>query len=156
MAIGANWAEIWAPVWKAVWTQVPPIPPTPDPEPEQQPGGKSKRKQRFYVEVDGQQFFVNSASEAIQLLDRAKALAERLAETQAQELEQKAKRSPKKKQIKLQTPRIAASPELQLDLAPIRQDLTRIYDNAAAVAELRLLLQRAIEEEEEEALLLLM
>lgn len=154
MSIGANWAEIWSPVWKAVWTQTPTVPP-PEPEvPDVIPAGR-KRK-RYYVEIDGQAFDVANANEAQQLLARARALAEVAAETKAKKVEAKAARAPKPRPIRLQAPKVSASPELQLDLAPIRQDLARIYDSAAALAEMRVLLQRAMDEDEEETLLLLM
>jgi hypothetical protein len=154
VSIGANWGEVWAPVWKAVWTQTPA---EPQPEPEVlavTPAGR-KRK-RYYVEIDGQAFDVASASEALRLLERARALAEVAAETKAKKVEAKAARAKKPRPIRLAAPVVTASPELQLDLAPIRQDLARIYDSAAALAEMRVLLQRAIDDDEEETLLLLM
>ena len=77
MAIGVNWQEIGAPVWKAVWTQDAPEPPTPDPTPTVTPAG---RKRRYYVEIDGQHFQVDSAAQATQLLQQARALAEHQAE----------------------------------------------------------------------------
>jgi hypothetical protein len=83
VAIGVNWAEIWAPVWGAVWTQVPPEPPEPEPEVAQTPAGIS-RKRRLYVEIDGQQFAVANASEAVDLLQRARELAERQAEEKSE------------------------------------------------------------------------
>jgi hypothetical protein len=51
---------------------------------------------------------------------------------------------------------VSASPELQLDLGPLKRDLTRIFENAAAMAELQLLLRKAAEEDDEEAVLWLM
>jgi hypothetical protein len=139
--------------WLASWasTFVPPV--TPD-EPTVTPAGR--RRRRHYVEIDGHQFDVADAQEALQLLNRARALAEVAAESKAKKVEAKAARAAKPRPIRIQPPRITASPELAIDLAPIRRDIERIYDSAAAVAELRLLLLRAIEEDEEEALLLLM
>lgn len=140
--------------WLASWasTFVPPQLPE---EPAVTPAGR-RTKRRYYVEIDGQQFDVANAADALQLLDRARALAERAAETAATKVQAKAARAAKPRPIRLQAPKVVASPELQIDLAPIRQDLARIYDRAGAIAELRLLLQRAIEEDEEEAILLLM
>lgn len=139
--------------WLTSWasTFVPPPPTEPDTG-----AGKSKRRHRYFVEIDGQQFEVRGAAEAQQLLERAKALAERAAETKAKKVEAKAARAQKPRPVRLEVPKITASPELGLDLAPIRRDIARIYDNAAALAELRVLLQRAMEEDEEEAILLLM
>jgi hypothetical protein len=118
--------------------------------------GSKRRRRRLYVEIDGQPFEVQSAEEARQLLNRARALAERVAETEAKKVEAKVSRAKKPRPIKLKTPTVTASPELEIDLNPFRADLARIYDSQAALAELRVLLQRAIEEEEEESLLLLM
>ena len=140
--------------WLTSWssTFVPPVPePTPDTG-----AGKSRRKRRHYVEIDGQQFDVANANEALQLLNRARALAEVAAETKAKKVEAKAARAQKPRPIRIQTPKITASPELGLDLSQIRQDIARIYDSAAAEAELRVLLLRALEEDEEESILLLM
>lgn len=155
MAIGANWAEIWADVWGPVWSQDAPEPET---APTQTPAGKSRRR-RYFVEIDGQQFLVNSQAEAQSLLDHAKALAERAAEKAAERVE--AKRKPEKKvaPVKLDPPKIEASPELNLDLTDIRNQLQRVYQDAALALEMRMLLQRQAEQEardEEEALFLLM
>lgn len=142
--------------WLTSWSSTF-VPPEPEPEPERSTdAGKSRRRRRYYVEIDGQQFDVANAEEARELLGRAKALAERAAETAAQKVQAKAARATKPRPIRIQAPKVAASPELNIDLAPFRQDIAQIYDSAAATAELRLLLQRAIEEDEEEAILLLM
>jgi hypothetical protein len=139
----------WLSSWASTFVPPPPAPPA------DTGAGKSKRR-RYFVEIDGQQFEVANAADAYQLLDRARALAERAAETKAKKVEAKAARAQKPRPIRIQAPKITASPELQLDLAPIRRDIARIYDSAAALAELRVLLARAIEEDEEESLLLLM
>jgi ribosomal protein L28 len=141
-----SWLSSWASTF---------VPPTPDPEPEQVHAGRKTRR-RYYVEIDGQQFDVESANEAQQILERARALAEVAAESAAKKVQAKAARAKKPRPIRLAAPKVTASPELRLDLAPIRRDIARIYDDAAALAELRLLLQRAIEDDEEETLLLLM
>lgn len=139
----------WLTSWSSTFVPPPPAAPTVT------PAGK-KRKRIYFVEIDGQQFEVRNAAEAAQLLDRARALAERAAEAKAQKVEAKAARAQKPRPVRIQAPKITASPELGLDLAPIRKDIARIYDNAAALAELRVLLQRAIEQDDEEAILLLM
>lgn len=143
---GGSWLSSWAS------TFVPP----PPPEPVETGAGKSKRKRLYFVEIDGQQFEVRNAAEAQQLLERAKALAERAAEAKAKKVETKAARAQRPRPVRLEAPKITASPELRLDLAPIRRDIASIYDNAALLAELRLLLQRAMDEDEEESILLLM
>lgn len=151
---GLSWGGT-AGSWLASWASTF-VPPTPDPAPEQVHAGSNRRRRRYYVEIDSQQFDVANAAEALQLLERARALAEVAAEAKAKKVEAKAARATKPRPVRLAAPKITASPELKLDLAPIRQEIARIYDSQAALAELRLLLQRAIEEDEEEALLLLM
>jgi hypothetical protein len=146
LGIGGRWGSSWASTF---------VPPTAAPEPTTTPAGR-KSRHRFFVTVDGQDFEVRNAAEALQLLERARALAEKAAEAKAKRVEAKAARATKPRPVRIEAPKITASPELELDLAPIRQDIARIYDNAALIAELRVLLARAIEEDEEEALLLLM
>lgn len=140
--------------WLTSWSSTF-VPPEPEPAPDVTPAGR-KTKRRYYVEIDGQQFDVANADEARELLGRAKALAERAAEAAAQKVQAKAARAKKPRPIRLQAPKITASPELNLDLNHLRQDIAQIYDSAAAIAELRLLLQRAMDEDEEESILLLM
>lgn len=155
--MASTWGVCWGGdigAWLTSWSRI--VTPQPEPEtPAVQPAGR-KTKRRYYVEIDGQQFEVENASQAVQLLERARALAERAAESAAKKVEAKASRAAKPRPFKIQAPRITASPELGIDLAPFRSDISRIYDSAAALAELRLLLQRAIEDDEEEAILLLM
>jgi hypothetical protein len=143
---GGAWLTSWASTY---------VPPVPEPVTTQHAGSNRKRK-RYYVEVDGQPFEVQNATEARQILDRAKELATQVAEEQAQKKQAKASRSPKPRPIRLQAPKVSASPELKIDLAPLRQELTQIYDSAAALAEMRLLMQRAMDDDEEESILLLM
>ena len=137
--------------WLAHWasTFVPPPPQAPTVT----PAGKKRR--RYFVSIDGRDFEVANAAEAQQLLERARALAERAAETKAKKVEAKAARAQKPRPIRIEPPRITASPELELNLAPIRADIARIYDSAAAMAELRVLLQRALDEDDEDILLLM-
>jgi hypothetical protein len=118
--------------------------------------GSNKRRRRYYVEVDGQAFEVDSAQQATRILERAKELASEAAQEAAKKIEIKAARAAKPRPIRLQAPKIAASPELKLDLAPIRQEIAQIYDSAAVLAEMRVLLQRALDEDDEETFLLLM
>lgn len=152
---GLSWGGTsgrWLTSWASTY-----VPPEPEPEPVRETGaGSNKRRRRYYVEIDGQQFPVENADEALRLLKRARELASEVAEEAAQKKQAKASRAQKPRPIRLQAPKVTASPELKIDLAPIRQELVQIYDSAAATAELRLLMQRAIEEDEEEAILLLM
>ncbi len=123
----------------------------------QTPAGSSRRKppRRTYVEIDGQQFEVRDAQEAVELLNRARALAEREAEESAREAANKVSRGTKVKPVKVETPTIVAPPEMRDELAPIIADIERLYAKAAQTAELRLLMQLAMQEEEDELLLLL-
>ncbi len=163
MAIGANWAEIWnAAIWGPVWSQVPPEPPDPEPEQlTQTPAGSSrskhKAKKRYFVEIDGQQFAVSDASQAVELLQRARAIAESQAEQKAAVAEKRLKAKPRIPVVRLGTPVISVSPELRKDAAPLIADIERLYAKAAEIAELRLLMakQLADEQDEEDALLLL-
>jgi len=124
------------------------------------PATGRSRGPRFYVEIDGQHFTVDSIAEAEELLQQARALAER----QAEQLSEKTvKRLRKKKvvpEVKLDPPVVTASPELRFELAPIISDINRLYKQAAINAEIRLRLaqiarQQAEDEEEEDLLLLL-
>jgi hypothetical protein len=156
VAIGVNWAEIWAPVWGAVWTQVPPEPPEPEPEVAQTPAGIS-RKRRLYVEIDGQQFPVESVAEATELLQRARALAEKQADERAVVATKKLKRKRVVPKVRIAAPVITVSPEIAVDVSPLIADIERLYRQAAETAELRLLLARQMrEEDEDEAELLLL
>jgi hypothetical protein len=156
VAIGVNWAEIWAPVWGAVWTQVPPEPPEPEPEVAQTPAGIS-RKRRLYVEIDGQQFPVESVAEATELLQRARALAEKQADERAVVATKKLKRKRVVPKVRIAAPVITVSPEIAVDVSPLIVDIERLYRQAEETAELRLLLlkQMADEDDEDDVLLLL-
>jgi hypothetical protein len=140
--------------WLASWASTF-VPPTPQPEPEQTPAGR-RTKRRYYVEIDGQSFAVQSPEEAQQVIAHARALAEQAATLAAQKVEAKRKPAPKVRPVRLKAPVVTASPELRIDLAPIRAEFARIYQDAATALELRLLLHKAQQDDEEEAILLLM
>lgn len=119
------------------------------------PAGSTKRK-RYFVEIDGQNFEVDSPSHAQALLERARDMAARHAQELAQTTVQVSRRVGKKP-IALPTPRITSdAPELKEVVREARQKINEVYRSAAIGAELALLMARAIEEEEEEAILLLM
>jgi hypothetical protein len=123
----------------------------------QTPAGKSRRKPaRQYVEIDGQPFEVRSAQEAVELLNRARALAERESEATASDAAKKVSRETKVTPVKVEAPEIKAPVEMRDELAPIIADIQRLYAKAAETAELRLLLQRQLDAEEEEELILLL
>ncbi len=123
------------------------------------PAGSSKRKhhkRRQYVEIDGQSFEVASAQEALDLLQRARALAEREAESAAEQAAKAVPRGTKVRPVEVKAPEITASPEIAQDLAPIIADIQRLYAKAAETAELRMLLERQMDEEDEDELILLL
>jgi hypothetical protein len=124
--------------------------------PETGAGSNKKRRRRYVVEIDGQSFEVRSQSEAIELLQRARAIAERQAEQRAEVAEQNvariARRTGVVPQLKVKTPEIVASPEL--DVGPLIEDIQRLYKKAGEIAELRLLLMKQLNDEDEELLLL--
>lgn len=123
--------------------------------------GRKTNRRRYFVEIDGQQFLVDNAQQAQALLDQARAMAERSSEIAARKVEKRVKKVVAKGKdpgpIRIERPKVTASPELQLDLSAIRADIDRLYANAAALVEMRLLLEmKAAEEDEEDALLLLL
>lgn len=138
--------------WLASWASTF-VPPTPAPQ-GQKPAGR-KRK-RYMVEIDGQDFPVDSPAHATALLERAREIAvdhaQRLA-TAAVPRATKIGRKP----IPLPTPSIR-SPDAELNevIREAHQKFNELYRSAAIDAELAHLMQRAIEDDEEEAILLLM
>ncbi len=118
--------------------------------------GKSRHKRRYYVEIDGQHFPVNSADEARQLLDQARALAEKKASRKANRVVKKLKAKETVPEIKFETPVISASPEIAADVAPAIADIERLYKQAAATAELRLLMLKKMQDDDDEDELLLL
>lgn len=137
-------------------------PEPPDVTPIQTPAGSSRKRRRAYVEIDGTKFEVKDSSEAIQLLQRARALAEREAEKAASTAESNVKRIAKRTgsipELKVIAPEIRLSPELTADTKQIVSDINRLYAKAAQEAELRIRLaeQMAREDEEEAELMLLL
>lgn len=125
---------------------------------------RQRRHHRLYVEIDGQQFPVNSSAEAIELLNHARALAEKKAEESAQLAEKRVRRAIKRRgievpKLKIETPAISVSPEIKAQAAPVIADITRLYERSAMDAEIRLLLMKQLQQDqddEEDDLLLLL
>jgi hypothetical protein len=116
----------------------------------QTPAGSNKRhKKRHYIEVDGQPFEVSGVQEAQQLLQRARALAEREAEKEGARVEQtlSGKDVP---YVRLTAPKIEVPSEMRRDVAPILADIERLYRQAAQETELRLRLAKKLADEDEE------
>lgn len=128
-------------------------PPAPEPT-GQTPAGRKRRHQ--YVEIDGQRFSVTSVHEAQQLLQRARAIAERQAEEKANKATKALRRREKVPAVRLAQPSITASPEIREELQPLIDSIRSLYERAAMQAELRLLMLKQLEEEDEEDVLMLL
>ena len=124
------------------------------------PAGRKTRRRKYVVEIDGQDFEVESEQQAYALLDRAKALAKKAAEAKAAEVIAKvtprAIRTRKSNRITLKPPVIEGPGELSAEILKARAEIKQIYADAAIVAELQLLLMLQQLNDDEEALLLLM
>ena len=122
--------------------------------------GRSKRRRRHVVEIDGEDFIVNSEEEALELLERAKQEAEQVAK-QAIERAAKVKVRPVRKVIadarkSLALPDIKA-PGLEDYAAQITQHIEELYQDALRTIEIAALIaKREREDEDDEDILLLM
>ena len=112
--------------------------------------GRPKRKRRrYYVEIDGQEFEVSGADEAAVLLSRAREVAQTAIE--------KARAAPVRINHGLSRPRIkTADPELAPIVAQARREILDLYDEAIRDLEIKALMAKADEEEEEALIRLLM
>lgn len=122
----------------------------PEPEATQKPAGRPRRKRRrYYVEIDGQEFEVSGADEAAVLLSRAREVAQTAIE--------KARAAPVRINHGLSRPRIkTADPELAPIVAQARREILDLYDEAIRDLEIKALMAKADEEEEEALIRLLM
>lgn len=123
-------------------------------------GGLSRQRRRYFVEVDGQYFQVNDASEARAILERARALAEREAEQAAASTARKAahvlRKGRRLGKLRVPVPHITVSPAIAEQTASLIADIDRLYRQAAELQELRLLLERKFQEEDDEEILTLL
>ena len=114
----------------------------------QQGAGRSRRRRRYIVEIDGQEFDVASVSEAEELLEKAKDFAEKIVET--------AKNStiikPGLKIPQIRTPNRELVPAVQA----VRSEIRDLFEEARRDLEIRMLLARAEEEDEEETIIRLL
>src|SRR6185312_16435704 len=84
------------------------------------PTAAGRPRRRFYVEVDGVRFDVENPEQARQILERAKTLAREAAEQSAQIIQRTHRISTETiAPVKLDAPRITASPELRLPLKSV-------------------------------------
>lgn len=114
--------------------------------------GRSRRRRRYVVEIDGQLFDVDSAEEATALLQQAATLAAKAAETAAQAVVKarlpQARSLGKVKPVTLSARIKTNAPETP-QLAQAKSAIQRIYDEAAQRAELQLLLERQAADDDE-------
>jgi hypothetical protein len=122
-------------------------------------GRPRKRRRRYTVVIDNQEFSVSSIAEAEALLTRAKQLA---SETAQKVVERSIKRVERGEQaLEIELPVIkTAAPELKSLVSTYREDIEAIYRQTALDAEIGELLrarwQRELEDEEDAALILLL
>ena len=132
--------------------------PTPTPAPAvPTPAGISRHKRRHYVvAIDGQDFIVDSADEAMQILQRARAIAERQVERKAANVERRLKKRAAVPVVSLPPPVITVPAELKDELAGLVADIQRLYAQASMEMEMRLLLLRQqLDEDDDEDVILL-
>lgn len=121
----------------------------------QKGAGKSRAKRKKYiVEIDGEDFHVESPAEAQRLLDRAREVAEEAVEL--------VKEAPKKARPSLKSPRIRVRGEgedlqaIVSIVAKTRDDIRRLYRDASRTAEIAALLRKQLEDDEEDAITVLL
>lgn len=117
-------------------------------------GRPSRTRRARVVEIDGEDFIVNSAEEAEALLENAREQAKQLAAT-AVKRAAAAERRPARKVIAdarrlLETPEIKAPEDLQPLAEQARADIEAIYQSALASVEIAALLARRQREEEDD------
>lgn len=158
MAIGVNWGEVWKPVWKAVWQTVYVPPPAPAP---QRGAGSAKKRRKYTVEIDGEQFQVSSQADAEQLLEEVRRVAKEKAD-EAFDKAAKAEKRPVRKVMQdarkaLPVPKITAPPDFQAMAEAVLAQVQDTYRNTLRDIEIAALLRRRQQEEEDddEVLLLL-
>lgn len=111
-------------------------------------GGVSKRKRRYFVQIDGQDFEVRGAEHAKQVLQHAVAVAEQAAERQVA-VSRKRTKAGKVRKIEPRLPEIRT--DAPIDLEPYERAIEQAYRKVAHIAELRLLLEAQARQEDEEA-----
>ena len=122
--------------------------------------GRRRRRRRYIVEVDGKEFEVESAQQALAILDRAREDARAAAAIAATEalnkIAPKALRVGKTRKLLLKAPEIIGSVELHADIKRANDAIRQIYLQAAMDAELQLLMLLQQQREEEETIIMLM
>lgn len=120
----------------------------PEPVTENKGAGR-KRRRRYVVEIDGQDFEVSSPGEAADLLAKARQFTEQTLE--------KARSASIQVRPGIKRPVIRTrDPELKPIVQQARQEITSLYDTAVRDLEIAALMAKQIEDEEEEALIRLL
>lgn len=135
----------------------PPVPVVPPPPFAQEPAGRHKRL-RYYVEIDDQQFQVDSPQEAVLILLQAKDLAPISAERAAKLVLRKQLKRHRRPQINLKPPKIETNAPVTEQLVAIRSDIEAIYHDIAITQELAYLFRKQlqIEQDDDEDVILLL
>jgi hypothetical protein len=124
------------------------------------PAGKSKRRKKTEVEIDGKVYSVQTKEAATALLEETRKEAQATAAL-AIERASKAERRPTRKVLAdakkaLQVPVIDADEELQSDVEKLTQEIAEMFQNALQTVEIAALMRKAeIEEDDEDVLLLI-
>lgn len=143
---GANWHFIST---GYVWTGQVQTEAAPEPEPEpqvQKPAGRKRRRRRLVVEIDGEDFVVESVEQAVALLERAKEVA--VAQiAQARTAAVRVDHGIKRPSIRTD------SEELRPLVREKRAEIVALYDALLRDLEIQYLMAKADEEDEEETLI---
>lgn len=113
----------------------------------------------MYVEIDGQEFDVESAEHAQALLDQVKALARKVASQKAEERLAVHLATNPRVRPKIERPQIVThNPELHVIVAQTREVISNVYKAAYRDAEirLRLAMKQADDDSDDEDLMLLL
>lgn len=121
------------------------------------PAGRHK-KYRYFVEIDDQQFQVDSPQEAVLILLQAKDLAPISAERAAKLVLRKQLKRHRRPQINLKPPKIETNAPVTEQLVAIRSDIEAIYHDIAITQELAYLFRKQlqIEQDDDEDVILLL
>jgi flagellin-specific chaperone FliS len=117
-------------------------------------GRKKPRRRKYVVEIDGQEFDVDSEDEALDLIQQAKRIAEEQAAKAAASSRKPARALAEAKRT-LKKPVIQA-PEIEAEAQAVQQQIADLYDATIKALEEAALKRKAEELDEEEALLLLL
>lgn len=120
------------------------------------PTAAGKGKRRYVIEIDGQDFIVADQQQAVELLQRARAIAEQAAERKAVNVEKRLRKRAVVPAVSLEAPSINVPFELREATASIVADIERLYERASIEMELRLLLlkQQEMDDDDEDVVLL--